>query len=108
MKCHECKGVADNGHDREYPPNVYLCSRCEELNDLKNSVFQYGIENTKLQAERDTAISEMTKYAKEAGYLAAERDWYRDVAYAFYYYREGTESYKKAEAKLKALDEYKD
>lgn len=26
--CPGCGGVADNGHDREMPPNVYLCSIC--------------------------------------------------------------------------------
>ena len=26
--CPICKGPADNGHDREYPPNPYVCTRC--------------------------------------------------------------------------------
>lgn len=26
--CPECGGPADNGHDREVPPNPYLCTRC--------------------------------------------------------------------------------
>jgi hypothetical protein len=29
MRCPECGGPPDNGHDREDPPNVYACSRCE-------------------------------------------------------------------------------
>lgn len=28
--CPRCLGPADNGHDREYPPNPYLCSKCAQ------------------------------------------------------------------------------
>lgn len=28
MRCPQCGGPADNGHDRELPPNVYVCKRC--------------------------------------------------------------------------------
>lgn len=28
--CPKCGGIADNGHDRELPPNPYLCSKCEQ------------------------------------------------------------------------------
>ncbi len=28
-ECPGCGGPADNGHDREDPPNVYYCSKCE-------------------------------------------------------------------------------
>ena len=28
--CPGCGGVADNGHDREFPPNPYYCTRCTE------------------------------------------------------------------------------
>ena len=28
--CPACGGEADNGHDREYPPNPYVCSKCVE------------------------------------------------------------------------------
>jgi len=27
--CPECGGPADNGHDRCYPPNPYVCTKCE-------------------------------------------------------------------------------
>jgi hypothetical protein len=27
-KCPKCGGPADNGHDRELPPNPYWCSTC--------------------------------------------------------------------------------
>lgn len=27
-KCPSCGGPADNGHDREFPPNVYACTKC--------------------------------------------------------------------------------
>jgi hypothetical protein len=29
--CSYCSGPADNGHDREVPPNPYLCQDCEYL-----------------------------------------------------------------------------
>jgi site-specific DNA-methyltransferase (adenine-specific) len=29
-KCPLCNGIADNGHDREYPPNPYVCTKCVE------------------------------------------------------------------------------
>lgn len=29
-KCPQCGGEADNGNDREVPPNPYLCTKCEE------------------------------------------------------------------------------
>lgn len=29
-KCPRCGGPADNGHDRELPPNVYACSKCTD------------------------------------------------------------------------------
>lgn len=28
--CPTCHGPADNGHDRELPPNTYDCTKCEE------------------------------------------------------------------------------
>ena len=28
--CPMCGGPADNGHDRGYPPNPYVCTKCEE------------------------------------------------------------------------------
>ena len=28
-KCPGCGGPADNGHDREYPPSPYYCTKCE-------------------------------------------------------------------------------
>jgi len=28
FKCPKCGGPADNGTDRELPPNVYLCTKC--------------------------------------------------------------------------------
>ncbi len=29
--CPKCGGPADNGHDREFPPNPYFCTKCENL-----------------------------------------------------------------------------
>ena len=31
-KCPRCGGPADNGHDREFPPNPYCCSKCAPTN----------------------------------------------------------------------------
>ena len=28
--CPKCGGPADNGHDREDPPNPYICTRCSQ------------------------------------------------------------------------------
>ena len=28
-KCPNCGGPADNGHDRELPPNPYWCTKCD-------------------------------------------------------------------------------
>lgn len=28
LMCPGCGGVADNGHDREMPPNPYYCTSC--------------------------------------------------------------------------------
>jgi hypothetical protein len=28
-KCPRCGGPADNGNDREHPPNPYVCTKCE-------------------------------------------------------------------------------
>ncbi|MCK5020123.1 MAG: hypothetical protein KAS32_23920 [Candidatus Peribacteraceae bacterium] len=30
-RCPECGGIADNGHDREFPPNPYLCKKGEQV-----------------------------------------------------------------------------
>ena len=32
-KCPECGGENDRGHDRCYPPNPYLCSKCDPHDD---------------------------------------------------------------------------
>ncbi len=32
-KCPQCGGHADNGHDRELPPNPYVCTKCEERDE---------------------------------------------------------------------------
>jgi hypothetical protein len=28
LRCPKCGGPPDNGHDRELPPNPYLCTKC--------------------------------------------------------------------------------
>lgn len=37
--CPKCKGVADNGHDRCYPPNPYYCTKCCAEIDDENTVM---------------------------------------------------------------------
>ena len=39
--CPLCGGPADNGHDREYPPNPYVCTVCT----LKREAFMAGYEH---------------------------------------------------------------
>lgn len=33
--CPKCGGPADNGHDREMPPNAYHCTRCDDRADAR-------------------------------------------------------------------------
>lgn len=33
--CPTCGGPADNGHDREYPPNTYCCTKCAEMSSKR-------------------------------------------------------------------------
>lgn len=37
LKCPKCGGEADNGHDREYPPNPYYCTQC-----TRDALLAYG------------------------------------------------------------------
>ena len=39
--CPSCGGPADNGHDREYPPNPYVCKTCV----IKREAFMAGYEH---------------------------------------------------------------
>ena len=32
-KCPNCGGTADQGHDREDPPNPYYCTKCQKEMD---------------------------------------------------------------------------
>lgn len=34
-RCPKCGGPADNGHDRELPPNPYHCTKCEQADELR-------------------------------------------------------------------------
>lgn len=38
-KCPSCGGVADNGHDRCYPPNPYYCTKCSETPIIEEKIF---------------------------------------------------------------------
>lgn len=51
-KCPLCGGVADNGHDREYPPNPYVCTKCEEV-DKRISIATAAANSDKLAAQLD-------------------------------------------------------
>jgi hypothetical protein len=46
-ECPICKGPADNGHDRELPPNPYLCTKCEN-NPLVGRVMELEYKNQML------------------------------------------------------------
>ena len=47
-KCQRCGGPADNGHDREHPPNPYVCTRCSALLDA----YRAGQEEMLERADR--------------------------------------------------------
>lgn len=40
-KCPSCGGPADHGHDREFPPNVYACSKCSQELAGQGIAFAY-------------------------------------------------------------------
>ena len=40
--CPNCGGEADQGHDREYPPNPYLCSKCQSTTEDCSAVQTKG------------------------------------------------------------------
>jgi hypothetical protein len=55
-KCPRCGGYADNGHDRECPPNVYLCSKCSYNDMVDDDLMQtYGWKKT--MTERGDAVN---------------------------------------------------
>jgi len=37
-KCHNCGGLADNGHDRCYPFNPYYCTKCQAPEDALHDI----------------------------------------------------------------------
>lgn len=38
-KCPNCGGIADNGHDRCFPPNPYYCTKCDGTgNDMPDMI----------------------------------------------------------------------
>ena len=40
-KCPGCGGEADNGHDREVPPNPYYCTKCEAAPSQEPVAWMY-------------------------------------------------------------------
>ena len=43
--CPGCGGVADNGHDREFPPNPYYCTKCIEQAEQEPVAWLYDWEH---------------------------------------------------------------
>ena len=39
-KCPRCGGPADNGHDREFPPNPYLCTKCHAALEADSQAYE--------------------------------------------------------------------
>ena len=39
-KCPRCGGPANNGHDREFPPNPYLCTTCHILAEADSQAYE--------------------------------------------------------------------
>jgi len=62
MNCPKCGGVADNGHDRELPPNPYYCSKCssnEEREPMTENWVVYT-KNGKRYEEKLTGTKPVT------------------------------------------------
>ena len=43
-KCPNCKGTGKDGHDRCYPPNWYVCEKCNGRGNLKPKTMRVIIE----------------------------------------------------------------
>ena len=52
--CPGCGGVADNGHDREFPPNPYYCTRCTEQAEQEPMYFLLTDDHTWLSISKKT------------------------------------------------------
>ena len=40
--CPKCGDPTDNGHDRELPPNPYVCTKCEQELELPRKLAMYA------------------------------------------------------------------
>ena len=63
-RCPKCGGPADNGHDRELPPNPYHCTKCEQADEL-TVAYTMGAQS-RLRTLNDEIIAEL--WHKNAGY----------------------------------------
>jgi hypothetical protein len=71
--CPNCGGVADNGHDRCYPPNPYFCTKCDSSKSkidaqvLSNALYdaiKYESEDSVNDFMR-ILVDEFSKYTNE-------------------------------------------
>lgn len=67
-KCPKCGGAADNGHDREVPPNPYYCTKCTQ----------------KQNTGSDVAEDASTRKDEAVGVIAATTSEIRDTSSASY------------------------
>lgn len=69
-KCPKCGGAADNGHDREVPPNPYYCTKCTQKQNTGSDV--------------GTAEDASTRKDEAVGVIAATTSEIRDTSSASY------------------------
>lgn len=62
-KCPNCGGYADNGHDRECPPNPYYCSKCTEEEFPERAEADFGTYRTP-NASQGSAPTAMNGHGK--------------------------------------------
>jgi hypothetical protein len=77
-RCPVCKGDADNGHSRDLPPDVYLCTKCVAKEGL--SVFP-GVDDDGWPLEIQGEITSLLPCPFCCGanieiYEACEYDWF--------------------------------
>lgn len=61
--CPGCGGVADNGHDREFPPKPYYCTKCSEQAEQEPAAWMCWIDSDE---EMNPANAQLTSYEPKA------------------------------------------
>lgn len=67
-KCPGCGGYADNGHDREYPPNPYYCTKCTNIHEgtaMKPITYLKDVDGGYWEADPKTCKMVFPVFTKE-------------------------------------------